>query len=134
MENEREILDMIILELAWHNGILTVIREDDHVLRRFGQVDVVKVSNGSALEIWRQKADEIWAVISGEVRFSLEDRREDSPSGGVNVELELSKDVPQAILVPFGVTCKVSSTGDAILLRIGTHQNHAHAEDQIPFL
>jgi hypothetical protein len=130
MDREYEISDMYVADLKWQEGVLTVIKESDHLLRRFGQVDIVNLAPESKLEICRDEADEIWALVSGKVLLLMEDQRKDSPSFGRLVELEISQDAPKAVLVPFGVTCKVSSTRGAILLRTGTHQDGTHPSDR----
>jgi len=132
IRSEFEISDMVVRNLDWRNGTLTVIKESDHLLRRFGEVDVVKVEPRGAVQVFRQQADEIWALLSGQVSLHLQDQRQDSPSQGAEVDLDISQDSPQAVLIPFGVLCKVFSTPGATLVRISTHQDGSHPGDDAP--
>lgn len=132
IRSEFKISDMVVKDLDWNNGILTVIKESDHLLRRFGEVDVVTIEPGRQVEVFRQQADEVWALLSGQVSFHLQDQRQDSPSQGSEVKLDISEDMPQAVLVPFGVLCKLSNTQGAIMLRISTHQQRTQPGDQAP--
>ena len=115
---------MIVKELSWHDGALTVVTESDPLLRRFGQLDYVLLEEGGHLEIRRKQADEIWAVISGTAAMIVEDRREDSPSFGVSQVLPLDGESPRAVLVPFGTSCKIEGHTSSVLLRLTTHQDN----------
>jgi hypothetical protein len=50
------------------------------------------------------------------------------------VELVISDVAPKAVLVPFGVVCHVSSAGEAMFLRVNTHQDFSHPEDRTIFV
>ena len=130
--SEFKISDMLVKDLDWRDGILTVIKESDHLLRRFGEVDVVTIEPSRYLEVFRQQADEVWALLSGQASFHLEDQRQDSPSLGSGVDLDINQDSPQEVLVPFGVFCKLSSAQGAMLLRISTHQDGTQPGDKSP--
>lgn len=132
METDFKISDMYVLELQWDQGILTVLKEDDHLLRRFGQIDLVNLTPGGNIEVWREKADEIWILFSGEAKIVMEDLRDESPSLNDIVELTLDQDHPKAVLVPFGVKFKLYSSDGAMLLRVGTHQDNSLMTDQTP--
>jgi len=130
IQSEFAISDLALLDLRWQGGVLTVITEDNHLLRRFGAVDVVNLEPDRPRVLLRHQADEIWTVLSGQAFFHLEDHREDSPSQGTALDVTISQDAPRALLIPFGVLCKVSSTKkESILLRISTHQDESHPGD-----
>ena len=124
--------DMTVQALAWQSGVLTVVSENDPLLRRFGQCDLIKLSAGETLEIQRRRADEVWALIAGKVSLRLEDRREDSPSLGEHQMLILTGEQPKTALVPFGVHGMFSANSDAVLLRLTTHEDTADPEDLTP--
>jgi len=129
-----KIHDMFVLDLSWKERKLTILKDYDHLLRRFGQVDMLRISSGRHVEVSRRKADELWTVISGTASIQLEDQRIDSPSFGELVILELAQESPQAVLVPFGVKCIVSCKGKADLIRISTHADDPQSGDIIRFL
>lgn len=124
--------DLAVQALEWRGGILTVVSENDPLLRRFGQCDYVRLNAGDTLEILRQQADEVWAVIVGEAEARLEDRREDSPSYQAVQALELEETLPKAVLVPFGVRCRMTASTDAVLIRLTTHEDRDNPEDHTP--
>ena len=129
IENHFDIMDMVVLNLDWQNGILTVLQEENHLLRRFGQIDIVNLESGQIMEFMRRHADEIWVLLDGQASLQMKDQRTDSPSFEALVEIELNEKHPKAILVPFGVTSRVSANGTASFLRISTHQELPDSDD-----
>lgn len=132
MDKEYPIPDMIVRDLEPEGRRLTVSQEEDHLLRRFGQVDLVEMSADESIFIYRKKADEVWSVISGAATFTLTDRREESPAFENQLELELLGSKPQALLVPFGVECQIRSAVGAKLVRLTTHQDGTEPGDNVP--
>lgn len=99
----------------------TALSYSDHLLRRFGQADVVHLERGGRLERKEEEtADEAWALIEGEATFEWEDRRPSSPTAGGTATFAAHE--PTTVLVPFGVAFRATA-GDApvILLRLSTH-------------
>ena len=107
----------------------TALSYSDHLLRRFGQADVVHLERGGRLERKEDDtADEVWALIDGEATFEWEDRRSSSPTSGGKASLAAQE--PITVLVPFGVAFRVTAVGGpAILLRLSTH---ADDEERLP--
>ena len=63
-----------------------VLREDDHLLKRFGQTAVTKSYPGVIKAFhWHQHQDDLWYIVDGMARVVLYDRRPDSPTRGVGV-------------------------------------------------
>ena len=57
----------------------SVLRESDHLLRRFGECEVLFMEPGQNENArLRPVADELWCVLEGEVDLHLEDQRDDS--------------------------------------------------------
>ncbi len=124
--------DMAVQALEWRGVILNVVSENDSLLRRFGQCDYVRLEAEETLEILRRRADEVWAVIAGQADLKLEDRREDSPSNQAVQDLELDGEQPKAVLVPFGVHCRITARTEAVLIRLTTHEDSDIPEDHTP--
>ena len=124
--------DMAVQALEWRGGFMTVVSENDPLLRRFGQCDYVRMKAEETLVILRKQADEVWAVITGQADVRMEDRREESPSYQAVQTLELDGDLPKAVLVPFGVRCRITARTEAVLIRLTTHVDSDIPEDQIP--
>lgn len=129
MKTDFKITDMTVKELRWRDGILSVVNETDPLLRRFGQLDYIKLPEGESIDFERGKADEIWAVVAGMVEMTLVDRRQESPSYQVSQEILLDSNEPMAVLVPFGVRCRIISREPAVLVRLTTHQDGFDPKD-----
>jgi dTDP-4-dehydrorhamnose 3,5-epimerase-like enzyme len=109
---------------------LTILRETDPLLRRFGQCDLLILEKGEKLVFSREQADEFWAVVDGQVSFTMEDTRSESPSFQQEQYEELTGETPRLIMVPFGVRCKVHAELPSTLVRLATHQDGTHPGDQ----
>ena len=129
MQTKFKVSDMTVKELQWRRGILTLVDESDPLLRRFGQLDFIKLSAGKTLEIEREQADEIWTAVSGSVEVALEDLRQDSPSYKAAERFLLDGEAPLALLVPFGVGCRIEAQTETELIRITTHKDRIDSED-----
>lgn len=107
---------------------------DDHILRRFGQLDLLRKEPNDLNELSvRVVADEVWFLIEGAARCIGRDLRPGSLSQGQEVAFEIS--TPTRVLVPFGVAFGWQAIGSsALMLRCSTHQDGDHSEDRIiPF-
>lgn len=123
------ISDMYLFPLKREDGRLVILREQDHLLRRFGVLETQSLEPGASTGFGlRAEADQILAPLDGAVDLSLVDLRSASPSHGARVEISLTAVEPQALLLPFGVACRLSSSQGARLLRLSTH-SATHAED-----
>lgn len=107
------------------------LRDDDHLLRRFGQVEVLRMDpDAGPLCRLRSVADETWALLVGSAEFRWRDSRAASPSNGKTFHLLL--DEPTLALVPFGVGFGVRAIEEGTLLvRISSHEDGTHEGDQI---
>lgn len=106
------------------------LRDTDHLLRRFGQAEVIHALPGpKTLLRLRKVADEVWALIEGQVEFVWHDLRQDSPT--FDRWHCLTCDKPTLVLVPFGVAFGYRALADsASLLRLSTHPDGEHDGDQ----
>jgi hypothetical protein len=103
-----------------------VLSFEDHWLRRFGQMDVLRLETGGRYQGRRRIADEVWALVEGEVVIRMTDGRPESPSRGA-IETH-SLDVPSRVLVPFGVELRIEALRSSWLVRLMTH---GEAEDPV---
>ncbi len=134
MTNDYPIHDLFIGKLkAIEEGgevRIPILSFNDHLLRRFGFVDSVRLEPGyqSGLNV-REVADEIWACLSGKVLFHWLDLREGSPSFNRCHELLLQE--PTLALVPFGVAFGIRTFDEpAYLIRLSTHLEGDHEGDR----
>ncbi len=116
------ISEITVLDLKSEAGRLVALSDTDHLLRRFGQAEVRTLAAGQqTAEALRPVADQVWAILTGEVELRLEDRRAGSPSEGQVDVLSLTAAKPQAVLIPFGVAYTFTAASDAQLLGLSTH-------------
>jgi len=124
MPNQFPIADMQLFSLEPTKDGMRLLRNSDHLLRRFGQLDHVAIKAGGSIEYpAHSEADEIWFVLSGKVDVILSDKRGGSPSEGTEFQLILAQDDPQGLLLPFGVASVFSSKQEASLIRLSTHSD-----------
>ena len=100
--------DAVVKKLATHSDdrgyFREILREDDNLLRRFGQTSITKTYPGVIKAFhWHNHQDDIWYVASGMARVVLHDRREGSPTKGVTQVVYAGEDNPVIILIPSGI-------------------------------
>ena len=100
--------DVIVKKLATHSDdrgyFREVLREDDHLLSRFGQSSITKTYPGVIKAFhWHTQQDDLWYVVDGMARVVLYDRRPDSPTLGVTQVIYAGEDNPVVILIPMGI-------------------------------
>jgi dTDP-4-dehydrorhamnose 3,5-epimerase len=100
--------DVVIKRLVTHSDdrgyFREILRDDDHLLRRFGQSSVTKTYPGVIKAFhWHQDQDDLWYVVDGMARVVLYDRRPDSPTCGVTQVVYAGDDNPVLIHIPTGI-------------------------------
>ncbi|QYK51872.1 MAG: dTDP-4-dehydrorhamnose 3,5-epimerase family protein [Anaerolineales bacterium] len=133
MSQQPPIPDMHIIPLQAAPQGVVLLRETDHVLRRFGELALQTLPAGSqGAYSLRAEADRVLFVIDGAVDARLLDLRPQSPSHGVHTSIRLQANA-QALLVPFGVACSLAAPDAARVLWLSTHsQPHAADRDATP--
>jgi mannose-6-phosphate isomerase-like protein (cupin superfamily) len=107
---------------------LTLVRDADHLLRRFGQADLIRLPAGERLgPRVRAVADEVWVLESGQAVLCWRDDRPRSPTHGR--EHRLHAEQPVLVLVPFGVAFGVRCRSASVLVRFSTHEDLVHDGD-----
>jgi len=101
-------------------------------LRRYGEAEVIRMAAGAHLgPRVRSVADEVWALLDGEIEVVMQDGRDDSPTRGARVHLHLTE--PTLVLVPFGVQSEVSSpSARSWIVRMATHAASEDAATPAP--
>lgn len=137
-----QIHDMVIKRLVTHcddrGYFREVLRDDDGLMRRFGQTSITKTYPGVIKAFhWHRKQDDLWYVVDGMARVVLHDLREDSPTRGVTQTVYAGEDNPVLILIPAGVAHGYQVLGvKPILLFYHTTESYdrqAPDEERIPF-
>lgn len=137
-----EIHDVVVKKLLTHSDdrgyFREILREDDKLLRRFGQTSITKTYPGVIKAFhWHRNQDDVWYVADGMVRIVLYDIRPDSPTHRQTQVVFAGEDNPVAILIPAGVAhgYQVLGTKPAVLFYHVTHSyNPADPdEERIPW-
>ncbi len=100
--------DVVVKALVTHSDdrgyFREVLREDDQLLRHFGQSSVTKTYPGVIKAFhWHTQQDDVWYVVDGMARVVLYDQRPESPTCGVTQVVYAGEDNPVVILIPAGV-------------------------------
>ncbi len=100
--------DVVVKQLATHSDdrgyFREIVREDDHLLRKFGQSSITKTYPGVIKAFhWHNDQDDLWYVVDGMARVVLYDRRAGSPTKGVTQVIYAGEDNPLLILIPTGL-------------------------------
>jgi len=100
--------DVIIKNLNTHSDdrgyFREILRDDDNLLRRFGQTSITKSYPGVIKAFhWHSEQDDVWYVASGMARIVLYDRRPGSPTHKTTQIIYAGDDNPVAVLIPAGI-------------------------------
>jgi dTDP-4-dehydrorhamnose 3,5-epimerase len=100
--------DVVVKRLVTHSDdrgyFREVLREDDNLLKRFGQTAVTKTYPGVIKAFhWHQHQDDLWYIVDGMARIVLYDRRPDSPTCGATQTIYAGEDNPVLVLIPAGL-------------------------------
>jgi dTDP-4-dehydrorhamnose 3,5-epimerase len=103
-----KIHDVVIKPLVTHSDdrgyFREILRDDDELLRRFGQTSVTKSYPGVIKAFhWHQDQDDLWYVSDGMARVVLYDQRDGSPTKGETQVIYAGEDNPVLIYIPTGV-------------------------------
>ncbi len=137
-----QIHDVVIKPLITHADdrgyFREILRDDDNLLRRFGQTSITKTYPGVVKAFhWHHRQDDLWYVAAGMARVVLYDRRPDSPTFGQTQVIYAGEDNPVLILIPAGVAHGYQVLGTKpVLLLYHTTQSYNRAdpdEQRIPF-
>jgi len=81
-----------------------ILRDDDNLLSRFGQLSATKTYPGVIKAFhWHRRQDDVWYVSSGNLRAVLHDLRADSPTVGESQQVFMGDDNPVSLFIPAGV-------------------------------
>ncbi len=109
-----------------------ILSEEDHLLRRFGKLEIVDISPTAApLFHLKKSTDQIIAIIDGMIQVQLIDLRKLSPTFGLEMSIEINEIKPQAILIPFGVASSIGSNKKGKVLWLSTHSGGESSQELI---
>lgn len=110
-----------------------IIRDDEKLLKRFGQASITKTYPGVIKAFhWHKKQDDIWFAVSGNIQVVLYDRRPRSKTKGETQIFYLGEDNARIVLIPKGVAhgYRVLGNKPATLVYFTTHTYNPSAPDE----
>ena len=136
------IQDVVIKKLITHSDdrgyFREVVREDEPLLRHFGQSSITKTYPGVIKAFhWHHNQDDVWYVVDGMARVVLYDRRPGSPTAGLTQVIYAGEDNPVVILIPCGIAHGYQVLGNkpvVLFYHVTQAYNPADPDEQrIPF-
>jgi dTDP-4-dehydrorhamnose 3,5-epimerase len=137
-----KIHDVVVKKLITHPDdrgyFREILRDDDNMLRRFGQTAITKSYPGIIKAFhWHEDQDDVWYVASGMARIVLYDRRPRSQSNGVTQVIFAGDDNPVSVLIPTGIAHGYQVLGNEpviLFYHVTKSYNPAAPDEQrIPF-
>lgn len=115
-----------------------IVRDDDELLRRFGQASMSKTYPGVIKAFhYHERQDDLWFFPVGNAQVVLYDLREDSPTKGETNVFYMGEDNPIAVLIPAGVAHGYRTLGEkpAIIIYFTTQSYNPNNPDEkrLPF-
>lgn len=115
-----------------------ILRDDDGLLRRFGQASLSKTFPGTIKAFhYHKEQDDLWFFPVGNAQVVLHDLRSDSPTRGSTEVYYMGEDMPRLILIPTGVAHGYRTLGEkpALIVYFTTrsYQSGAPDEYRIPY-
>ena len=134
--------DVVVKKLTTHSDdrgyFREVVREDDNLLKHFGQSAITKSYPGVIKAFhWHNHQDAVWYVVDGMARVVLYDRREGSPTKGVTQVVYAGEDDAVVIFILSGLAIGYQVLGNKpVVLFYHVTQNYdpkAPDEQRIAF-
>ena len=96
--------------------LMEILRSDDEVFGRFGQVYLTTAYPG-VVKAWHmhKKQTDYWCVLKGTAKVGLYDERESSPTIGELQEVHLSERSPMVLTIPPGIWHGFRGAGDEVV-------------------
>ncbi len=113
-----------------------IVRDEERVLKRFGQSSVSLTFPGSIKAFhYHKKQDDLWHIFCGQVRAVLFDMRKGSPTYGVTQVVMMGEDAPSSLFIPKGVAhgYQVLGNKEAILFYHTTEHYNPKDEFRISY-
>ncbi|MBI2863684.1 MAG: dTDP-4-dehydrorhamnose 3,5-epimerase family protein [Chloroflexi bacterium] len=113
--------------------LMEILREDDDIFERFGQV-YVSLNYPGVVRAWHyhKLQNDFFAVVKGMVKVALYDARDDSPTRGVVQEVFLGERNSQLLRIPVGVLHGYKTVGcePSLLLNFPTKTYNRNQPDE----
>jgi dTDP-4-dehydrorhamnose 3,5-epimerase len=126
-----------VKKLAVHKDergrLMEILRKDDKIFRKFGQVYMTTVNPGF-VKAWHYHKiqDDYFCCVKGKIRLGLYDSREGSGTKGEVLELFLGMENPLLVQIPKGVYHGFENAGEeeAIVINAPTECYNGKSPDE----
>jgi dTDP-4-dehydrorhamnose 3,5-epimerase len=129
-------IKQLVTHLTEDGYFREILRDDDIMLETFGQSSLSLAHPGFIKAFhWHKRQDDVWYIVSGQVRTVLYDTRQDSGTFKQTQVVIMGEDKPQVLFIPTGVAhgYQVLGQKDAVLLYYTTQHYNPDDEFRIPF-
>ncbi|MBN2909475.1 dTDP-4-dehydrorhamnose 3,5-epimerase family protein [Polycladomyces sp. WAk] len=112
---------------------MEIVREDQHLLRRFGQMSVSMSYPGVIKAFhYHREQDDLWYFVSGNAQVVLHDLRETSPTCRQTDVYYMGEENPSVLLIPKGVAhgYRVLGNRPAVIVYLTTHAYNREQPDE----
>jgi len=113
---------------------MEVLRDDDDLLKRFGQASFSKSYPGVIKAFhYHERQDDLWFFPVGNAQVVIHDLREGSPTKGETNVFYLGEDNPGLLLIPKGVAhgYRVLGSESAVIMYFTTESYQPEAPDEL---
>jgi len=113
---------------------MEILRDDDGLLKRFGQASLSKSYPGVIKAFhYHEHQDDLWFFPSGNAQVVLHDLREDSVTKGETNSYYLGEDNPGLLVIPKGVAhgYRVLGINPAVIVYFTTESYHTEQPDEL---
>lgn len=113
---------------------MEILRDDDQLLRRFGQASLSKSYPGVIKAFhYHERQDDLWFFPVGNAQVVLYDQREDSPTKGNTNVFYLGEDNPGLLVIPKGVAhgYRVLGNEPAVIMYFTTESYRREDPDEL---
>ena len=113
---------------------MEVLRDDDDLLKRFGQASFSKSYPGVIKAFhYHVRQDDLWFFPVGNAQVVIHDLREGSPTKGETNVFYLGEDNPGLLLIPKGVAhgYRVLGSDAAVIMYFTTESYHPEDPDEL---
>ena len=112
---------------------MEILRDDDELLKKFGQASMSKSYPGVIKAFhYHKEQDDIWFFPVGHVQVVLHDLREHSPTKGETNVFYLGEDNPEIVAIPAGVAhgYRVLGNSPAVIVYFTTESYNPQNPDE----
>jgi dTDP-4-dehydrorhamnose 3,5-epimerase len=133
---------IVVKELITHSDdrgyLREILREDENLLKKFGQTSVTKAYPGVIKAFhWHKNQDDLWYIADGMAQIVLYDLRKNSKTYRETQVIYAGEDNPKLILIPKGIAHGYKVLGNKpLLLFYHTTENYNSDnpdEERMPF-